>query len=341
MIQTCETDPNLLEASFYEKPLLFSFSSLSKLLTSPKIFYKEYILGEKDKEFKKYFIEGSLIHFLILENHHFDDKFLIMSDSLPSANTIKVIERIYNEYYLIDEDKTKTLEDYDSEIDQMLIEENLHQTVKDYDKRIGKIIDLRSIQYFDFLKKQEDKIVIDAATLDLCTHRANILKQDPEMRNLLGMDIIPDGYTTGVYNELSLEIPSTVLGKPFGIKGILDNMVIDAKKKIVRINDFKTTGKSLTEFTESVKNWKYWLQAAIYHTLVKYFLRNILTGQWKIEFRFIVFDKYNQFYPFEASMETMEYWLEQFDKVKEEATYHYELREYNLPYDYALKNIKL
>ena len=39
-----ELDPNLLEAAFYDKPFKFSYSSMNKVLTSPGIFYKEYVL---------------------------------------------------------------------------------------------------------------------------------------------------------------------------------------------------------------------------------------------------------------------------------------------------------
>jgi hypothetical protein len=51
MIETKELDPNLLEAEFYEKDLKLSYSALNKLLIAPSVFYKEYVLKEKEDEF--------------------------------------------------------------------------------------------------------------------------------------------------------------------------------------------------------------------------------------------------------------------------------------------------
>ena len=346
MIQTKEIDNNLLEAEFYSKEFLFSYSSLNTLLTAPVIFYREYILGIKEEEVRKYLIEGILIHYLVLEHQGFDDKFLILSDNLPSANTISVIEHVY-EHYLERGDDTLQLIDFRDEILEYLREINLHQSLKDTkdgtgdDKRIAKIIDATSEEYFDFLKKKKDRIIIDSAMLDRCTKRADIVKADSKMRTLLGMDRISDGRTFAVYNELPIKMTPEELGLPFGLKGILDNVVIDVHKKLIWINDFKTTSKTIVEFEESVSFWNYWLQAAIYYTLVKKFFNRFIKDDWTITFRFIVFDKYDQLYPFEVTQETIGRWLADFEKVKEKAKYHYESKDYSLPYDFAQGNVKL
>jgi hypothetical protein len=96
-ISTKELDTNLLEAEFYEKPFYFSYSSLNKLITAPAIFYKEYVRREREDEFKKYLLEGIIIHYLVLEHQGFDDKFLVTSDNLwanvyDSINLSKIVE---------------------------------------------------------------------------------------------------------------------------------------------------------------------------------------------------------------------------------------------------------
>ena len=100
MIQTIkETDVNLLEADFYSKPFAFSYSSLNKLIGVPNIFYQEYVLKKREDEFKKYLVEGTLIHFLVLENEaRFDDHFIVTSENLPSANSIAVVEEVFKIY---------------------------------------------------------------------------------------------------------------------------------------------------------------------------------------------------------------------------------------------------
>lgn len=338
-ISTKELDSNLLEAEFYEKPFYFSYSSLNKLLVAPSIFYREYVLKQREDEFKKYLLEGIIIHYLVLEHQGFDDKFLVTPDNLPSANSITVAERIY-EIYKEKSDDTLELGDFVQEIDDILTEMNLHQNVKDQDKRIAKIIEPKTELYFEFLKKQNGRTIIDSALLDTCTRRADIVKSNSQIRELLGLDIISDGKTYGVYNELELKVEAEK-EKHFGYKGILDNLVVDVKNKTIRINDFKTTNKTITEFSETVEYWNYWLQAAMYMKLVRNFLRNVIKDDWCIEFRFITFDKYDQLYAFLVSETTMAKWENRLVEIEKQAEYHYTSKDFTLPYDYALSNVKL
>jgi hypothetical protein len=349
MITYKETDKNILEATFYNTPFYFSYSSMNTLLESPVVFYKKYILKQKDIEFNKHLLEGTLIHYLILDGLSFDEKFLVMPNKLPSANTINVLDKIYNLYkekLAEDPSLNLSLDDFHNEILQELIDTDLHQGLKDTkdgtgdSKRLAKIIEPTSIAYFDFLKTKGDKTIIDTAILDKCSKRADIIKQNPELRELLGLDIIPDGKSFGVYNELFISIEAED-GMPFGYKGILDNMVVDVAKKVVRINDFKTTSKTIAMFPESVEFWNYWLQAVVYVKLVKHYLKNVIKDDWVIEFRFLVFDKYDQFYAYEVTNETMFIWINKFLEKEKELLFHFNSKNFELPYNFANRNVKL
>lgn len=351
MISTkTELDPNLLEAAFYEQPFKFSYSSLNKLITSPGIFYREYVLKQREEQYAKHLLEGTIIHFLVLENQGFDDNFIVLGDSLPSETNMIVADYVFNECYMKQKedqfDETLELCDFEQAILDQLKEINKHQSLKDTkdgtgdSKRIAKIDESKTQAYFKFLKTKGTRTIIDSALLDKCTRRADVIKADPQMRKLLGMDIVSDGKTFGVYNELPLDI-ETEEGLPFGFKGIVDNMVIDVRQKTVYINDFKTTGKSLTHFPESVEFWNYWLQAAMYDKLVRNYLSKVLTDEWTVEFRFIVFDKYDQLYPFLVTESTMHEWKEALAVTEKEALYHYEFKDFTLPYDYAQGNVNL
>src|SRR5690606_11237582 len=90
-----------------------------------------------------------------------------------------------------------------------------------------------------------------------------------------------------VYNEKAL---SCVLKNyPFGLKGIVDNYVIDHATKTVYINDLKTTGKNLSEFKNTVDYYKYWMQGAIYIRLIK--SNHPKVANYKFVMHFIVIDK--------------------------------------------------
>jgi hypothetical protein len=344
-IKTRELDPNLLEAAFYDKPFKFSYSSMNKVLTSPGIFYKEYVLKEREIQYGKHLLEGTVIHYLVLENQGFDDKFLVLSDNLPS-DTNRLVADYCFEIYKEKDDDTLVLTDFVTEILDKLLEINKHQSLKDTkdglgdDKRIAKIADQRTLDYFEFLKKKAGRIIIDSALLDKCTRRADIVKANTQMRDLLGLDLESDGRTYGVYNELDIDIDAKE-GESFGYKGILDNMVVDVRNKTIRINDFKTTGKSLTDFSEAVEYWNYWLQAAMYVKLVRSFLSSVIQKDWTIEFRFIVFDKYDQLYAFQVTDETLNSWVEKMKVAEKEAEYHYVSKDFTLPYEYAQGDVKL
>lgn len=343
MADLAEKDKHLLEVAFYENPFYFSYSSLSKLMDSPNIFYKEYILKEKEIKTDKYLLEGTLIHHLILEDTNFDDKFLVLTDDLPSDNSIKIAYQIFNIYKeQVKEDlsnESKELVDFPEEIDAILKEINLHQHVKDREKRLAKIIEPKTEAYFNFLKTKANKIIIDSEMLEKCTKAANLLKANSNITDLLGLNIEGDGVSIGIYNELELRMD--LPNKPFGLQGIVDNLVVDVQNKLIRINDIKTSSKSLVDFPETVNQWKYWLQAGIYLKLVLDYLKDFIDDSWTIEIRFIVFDKYDQIYAFQVGNESLIQWIKQTDEVIEKAVYHYQHRDYSLPYEFITSEVTL
>ena len=91
----------------------------------------------------------------------------------------------------------------------------------------------------------------------------------------------------------------------------------------------------LIDFPESVDYWNYWLQAVIYLKLVQEFLKDAIDNTWSMEFRFVVFDRNNQLYAFPVSTSTLKDWQTRFINVQKEAKYHYNSKDFTLPYKYA------
>ena len=126
----------------------------------------------------------------------------------------------------------------------------------------------------------------------------------------------------------------------FGLKGIIDKYIIDHKNKTIRIIDFKTTGKSVTEFAETVEFYNYWLQAAIYSVLA---LKNAgdKGKDYKINFTFIVIDKYNQIYSFPVRPTTMDAWYSGLEQALDVAKYHIDNMNFDLPYEFLVNEVTL
>lgn len=345
MLKT-KTKNQELEHSFYSERFKFSYSGLNTLLVNPALFYNDYVLKKKESSIAKFLLEGTLIHFLILENQGFDDNFIITPGSLPAPNNMMIAEKIFKIYEEEPEGSIRqNLSDFNTEILQILIDINLHQNLKDTkdglgdDKRIKKVCDVKTEDYFNFLKERQGRTIIDSEMLAKCTERADKVKDDKEMRRLLGMDLSNDGVKNAVYNELYVH--SEMPNLPFDFHGTIDNMVVDTENKTVRINDLKTTSKNLKDFEKSVEIWNYWLQAVMYRQLAKHYLKDHIDSNWKIEFRFIVFDKYDQMYPFLVSEKTMLEWGNDANLAIHKAIYHYNNKEYNLPYEFATGKVVL
>jgi len=323
--------------NFYKKEFNFSYSSINKLLFSPRMFYNHYVLKEKEDSTDSHLVIGRVLHCLLLEPANFDNQFAVMTSKIPSENNKKIIDNIFRNY-LVNQNNTLTLEDYSKDILTHLLTINLHQSLKTDQQRLDKILTDENNEYFEFLKLSLGKTVIDEIILDNCKKSLDVIKANDDVRALLQLDKIQEDDDIEVYNELIVSMSDKNL--PFGFKGVLDNVVVDHNSKTIFINDLKTSGKSIQDFPESVDYYKYWIQGTIYVMLAsEKFLKD--KQDWNIQLTFIVIDKYNQVYPYQVSSESLSKWKIDFEKIVTQIRWHYDNKQYDLPYDLALGNVKL
>ena len=323
--------------NFYKKEFNFSYSSINKLLFSPRMFYNHYVLKQKEDSTDSHLVIGRVLHCLLLEPENFDNQFAVMTSKIPSENNKKIIDNIFRNY-LVNQNNTLTLEDYSKDILTHLLTINLHQSLKTDQQRLDKILTDENNEYFEFLKLSLGKTVIDQTILDNCKISLDVIKANDDVRVLLQLDKIQEDNEIEVYNELIVSMSDKNL--PFGFKGVLDNVVVDHNSKTLFINDLKTSGKSIQDFPESVDYYKYWIQGVIYVMLAsEKFLKD--KQDWNMQLTFIVIDKYNQVYPYQVSSESLNKWKIDFEKIVTQIKWHYDNKQYNLPYDLALGNVKL
>ena len=323
--------------NFYKKDFYFSYSSINKLLFSPRMFYNHYVLKQKEDSTDSHLVIGRVLHCLLLEPANFDNQFAVMTSKIPSENNKKIIDNIFRNY-LVNQNNTLTLEDYSKDILTHLLTINLHQSLKTDQQRLDKILTDENNEYFEFLKLSLGKTVIDQIILDNCKMSLHVIKANDDVRALLQLDKIQEDDEIEVYNELIVSMSDKNL--PFGFKGVLDNVVVDHNSKTLFINDLKTSGKSIQDFPESVDYYKYWIQGTIYVMLAsEKFLKD--KQDWNVQLTFIVIDKYNQVYPYQVSPESLNKWKIDFEKIVTQIRWHYDNKQYDLPYDLALGNVKL
>ena len=330
---------------FYRNKFYFSYSGINKLLFSPSWFYNHYILKEQEDSVDSHLVQGRVIHCLLLNPEDFDDEFIVVPGKMPGTSNRTIVDEIFK-IHLEGSDNSLTLDKYETAIVDLLEKINLHQKLKTDEARVKKILIPDNISYFEFLKSSQGKTLLDTKTLNYCKECVDSVKQNESIVQLLQLDRKEEDTHLEVYNEVKVKIENKIYtdDKSFGFKGILDNVVIDNDAKVLFINDVKTTGKPLIDFAESVEYYRYWMQAAIYYQLAFYkWIRDKEDSrEWRINFTFIVIDKYNQVYPFQVSDTTMRNWLGSLrDDILPMINYHYDQKDFTLPYELAVGNLKL
>lgn len=325
---------------FYSEKFYFSYSSINKLLFSPRLFYSHYILNQKEDSTDAHLIAGRALHCLLLEPDNFDELFVTLPGKIPTDSNKVIIDHIFSNHYLPMNNDALSLDDFSNELLGQMQVNNLYQSLKTDVQRLEKMITSNNKEYFDFLKIKETKTVIDPAVKQQAEEALEAIKANDRVKALLQLEPDkPQGIS--VFNELFL---TTDLEKyPFGFKGFIDNVVMDENTKTLFINDLKTTNKSIQNFPESVVYYRYDIQATMYVGLCyeKFLKDRPDANEWTIVFTFIVIDKYNQVYPFQVSKETLTEWEEEFSFVVTQLDYHYLNRDYTLPYQLAIGNVKL
>ena len=314
----------IAEEKFFNKDFFFSYSGFNKLLFSPKLFYDYYILKAREEKLDAHLIEGQLIHLLFLQKELFSNNYMILPGNLPTGNNKKIVEDIYKSFG----SSNSELSAYESEILSLLVDMNLHQSLKTDEQRIEKVLSEDNKNYFKFLCEKEDKNVIDQNTYDSCNSIAQQLKINLEIRDAFLLD-----EEASRYNELYIKLDK-FNDYNWGLHGYIDNLTV--KDGIYRINDIKTTSKTLSEFPDSVDYYSYWLQAAIYTILVA---EHFHVKFDKIEFNFCVIDKYKQVKRFPVDLNTLNNWRIKAEEIFKKANWHYTNRDFTLPYDIIHNNI--
>lgn len=336
MVELQEEHISILDPidEFYSKPLYFSYSSLKKLIWAPQSFYSHYILNEREERLEKHLLTGKVIHCLLLNPEQFNQLFVVSPVSFPSGNTKSVIDRLFRKLASDLKDgsirEIGPLSSYGDTILQILVEIDLHQSLKTDPQRLDKIITDETNNYFQYLKEKGAKDVIDAETFTDCQSIADRLSTIDYIRELMGMDPHPE---IQVINEEEMRVKAHVY--QFGLKGVIDNLVIDHKKKEIRLNDLKNTSKGIADFTETVEFYQYWLQGAIYATLVHKAYGHLIENGYVFLLRFIVIDSMQQVYPFLVTDTTLQSWFTRLTDTLYKANYHYTERKYELPYEYS------
>jgi hypothetical protein len=308
-------DFQLIEAYINTKPLL-SFSGISKFIFSPYLFYKHYVLNQKEDITGDFLIKGKLLHCLSLEPQNFEKLFIILPNKLPSDVHQGLLKSLYLKHKDESDFKDKDLEVFQEELGEMMLEQEYYAAIKTNLDRGKKIILDANKEYWDYLKKADSKIPVSLADYNETLEKVQILKADRIINYLLKFDLSE--------KELSILPTDTSF---FGLKGIIDSIKFQGNK--IFVCDIKTTSKRIQDFPETVEYYNLWLQASIYKELISYHY-----PEYQVVFTFIVVDQYGVVYPFVVSEQTMQKWNERKQQIMEELNYCFSEKSFMLPSNY-------
>ncbi len=330
-----------LEDEFFNDKFLMSYSALNKLIFSPASFYQHYVLKKREDSFDKSMLMGRIIHKLLLEPDKFDDDFLVNPKDLPGDTICKILNKLYSHHKELKKHDAgyETLEEYSDAIFDILKDEDLYQKMSDTLK-LSRIITENTKMYWEFLKLSEKKTVIDDDLLIDSQLIVDKVKSNSHVSNIMGL--IPQDKVE-VFNEHTLIIYNTLY--EFGFRGILDNLVIDHNTKTIRLNDVKTTSKTITDFKNSIDFYRYWIQGAMYKMLIlnDFRLSKLINDDnYEFQFRFVVIDGTGQVGCIKISNDTLDKWLIDTKNEFDKANYHFKERNFELPYEFLInKEIEL
>jgi len=329
-----------MEGDFYKKPFHFSYSSLNKLMWNPQAFYQMYVLGNREEKTESYLVNGKIIHALLLEEAKFYEQFIVSPANLPTGSVRTVIDRVFAHAQELQAngDQRKEFVDFSDAVLDVLKDINLHQSLKTDQQRIDKMYTPEAMSYWEFIKAKGSRTLIDQETYDFCKTGVDLIKLNKQVCNLIGCNLT-EFSNKEVFNEIPVNIDMTNM--PFGLKGIIDNIVVDHDTKIIYVNDIKTTSKDLKDFNESIEFYNYWMQAAIYSTIIAIKFINLIDRGYQLKFHFVVIDKAYQVYPFPVSENTLNNWFTKLTDTLEKAHWHYINKSYDLPYDFAVGKVTL
>lgn len=323
--------------------LKLSPSALKLMLESPKVYFKHYVLNEKETKTGKHFDEGSLVHCMVLEPEELHNKFVNMGISVPTDST-----RLCLEHLLTLGRNASELEEYSEEIITYLKDINLHQSLVDDkkpdkngkmytgdEKRLAKIITDNSKEYFRIQIEGRDKIIVDAASWDKCYAKAEAILSNEKANFLLKKVNANDE----VRYEIELSDRPDEL--QYGVKGILDVIKVDRENKTIYVSDVKTHSGKLKDFATSAEKYDYWLQPIVYKILAESLLRG-KAFDYKIIFHYIVVDQNDDVYCFPVEESSMErYFNDLVNMINKKVTYHITTQDFTLPYEFANNLISL
>lgn len=215
----------------------------------PKLWYNKYILNEAPKdEPTESMIIGSIIHCLLGTPELFDKYYTVIGE-VPSSKLMLKYLLLKSEG--LDLESCKALSGYSDSTSVARVE-----------KEAAKYDD-----YYQSLLNGGDKTFISNSHYDIAKMAVEAVRKNKwYTEKLLGLNNTVFDLGQDVYKELEVRVD---YNEVFGLKGIMDSVVVDHDDKSIYLVDIKTTSKTILDFPKSPFLNDYKVQMAVYNQLLQ------------------------------------------------------------------------
>lgn len=269
-------------------------------------------------------LTDDLITDYVTKSNILKENYFIFNGDKPTAMLGKLADIILDNYKKIPSKK---------EILKIINDNNFWTNIKNPDILISKIYDSDLLSYLNAMYISKEKTLITTKELMLAE----------ELRDT----IIMHNNTKFLFDnkfELVVQKKFEFIYKNFKLRGILDFILIDHKKKEVEFIDLKTGKNSLLDFKTSYIKWRYYLQECIYKKAFEQIMIDLnLKGYSLKTFKFLYIGRYEKIpFLFEIPSKWSEAALKGFttmqgftyrglDELLEEIRWHLTNRIFDLP----------
>lgn len=260
-----------------------SYSLLKKLDDhGPRSIGRKYTFESESVDF------GSLLDCKLLTPEIFADKFYFESVDKPTGQALELANHLVN----FCNENQLSLNDYINDPDEVLPfadQLSLFGSVKDPAKRKEKFDNDLFWNYLIAKQASKGKTVFTPDIEQECIQAEQIIRTHNKSSFLF-----QEEDDVEIITQLIIIAP--INGTP--VRGMLDIVKIDHKKKTITPYDLKATEYRQVNFPIQFRRMKYYLQGGVYTLLLKYFFKNLIASGYTVDnFCFLVYSRSDR-YPF-------------------------------------------
>jgi hypothetical protein len=252
----------------YRRLEIDSSSSLKLFCESREDYYKKFVAGTYlEEEETRSSLIGSLVHTLILEPEEFDTKYYKGTGEPPKGIMGEFVELLYKHTIACTTEEGVVTKDF-LDIAKAAHSDSSYKIP--IDKVLKKFVSSGAQRYYSQLRDTREKNlkVVSEYDMMLAEGITETLKMDDSIIGEVINQETTDDIT--VFNELKID-GFELYGLP--LKGMLDKLIIDHKKKMVNIYDLKIVWEPYDFYNAYYIKRKAHIQAFVYWEMIKWWVK--------------------------------------------------------------------